>query len=163
MSERKRHIDTKLIHEGEPSPRIEGAVSMPIFQSSTFESEGGASYDTIKYIRLNNTPNHEALHRKLSALENAEAALVTASGMAAISTALLTVLKPGGHLLSQDVLYGGTLGLLDSLGDQVGDLVRDVGLVRVDQPAARLDVVHDCRQRLVEFVRDRRGQLAHGA
>lgn len=120
MSDSKRHIDTKLVHAGEPSPRIEGAVSMPIFQSSTFESEGGASYDTIKYIRLNNTPNHEALHRKLSALENAEAALVTASGMAAISTALLTVLKPGGHLIAQNVLYGGTLGLLDSQFEALG-------------------------------------------
>ena len=80
MPKPDKHIDTKLICAGEPVPRIEGAVSMPIFQSSTFESEGGSSYDTIKYIRLNNTPNHDVLHAKLSALENAEAALVTASG-----------------------------------------------------------------------------------
>ena len=120
MSERKRHIDTKLIHDGEPIPRIEGAVMMPIFQSSTFESAGGDSYDTMKYIRLNNTPNHEALHNKLAALENAEAALVTASGMAAISTALFTLLKPGGHLLAQDVLYGGTLGLLGTQFEDLG-------------------------------------------
>jgi cystathionine beta-lyase/cystathionine gamma-synthase len=120
MSDRKRHIDTKLIHAGEPSPRIEGAVMMPIFQSSTFESPGGDSYDTMKYIRLNNTPNHEALHNKLAALENAEAALVTASGMAAISTALFTLLKPGGHLIAQDVLYGGTLGLLDTQFQALG-------------------------------------------
>jgi len=120
MSERKRHIDTKLIHEGEPSPRIEGAVMMPIFQSSTFESAGGDSYDTMKYIRLSNTPNHEVLHNKLSALENADAALVTASGMAAISTALFTLLKPGGHLLAQNVLYGGTLGLLATQFEALG-------------------------------------------
>ncbi|MGD8415277.1 MAG: PLP-dependent aspartate aminotransferase family protein [Candidatus Latescibacterota bacterium] len=120
MSERKQHIDTKLIHAGEPIPRIEGAVMMPIFQSSTFESPGGDSYDTMKYIRLNNTPNHQALHDKLSALENAESALVTASGMAAISTALFTLLKPGGHLLAQDVLYGGTLGLLDTQFEALG-------------------------------------------
>jgi cystathionine beta-lyase/cystathionine gamma-synthase len=116
----KRHIDTKLVHAGEPDPRIEGAVSMPIFQSSTFESEGGTSYDTMRYIRLNNTPNHDVLHAKLAALENAEAALVTASGMAAISTALFTLLKPGGHLLAQDVLYGGTLGLLDTQFEALG-------------------------------------------
>ena len=120
MSDRKKHIDTKLIHAGEPDPRIEGAVMMPIFQSSTFESEGGDSYDTIKYIRLNNTPNHDVLHKKLAELENAEAALVTASGMAAISTALFTLLKPGGHLIAQDVLYGGTLGLLDSQFEALG-------------------------------------------
>src|SRR5208283_2123075 len=52
--------------------------------------------------------NHIALHEKLSALENAEAALVMASGMAAISTTLLSILSSGDHLLSQDCLYGGT-------------------------------------------------------
>src|SRR5262249_48332017 len=60
----------------------------------------------------NNTPNHEAVHKKLAALENAEAALVTASGMAAISTALLTVASAGGHLLVQDCLDGGTHDLV---------------------------------------------------
>jgi cystathionine beta-lyase/cystathionine gamma-synthase len=120
MAKKYKNIDTQLIHAGEPEPRIEGAVMMPIFQSSTFLSEGGDSYDTMKYIRLNNTPNHEALHNKLSALEHAEAALVTASGMAAISTALFTVLRPGGHLIAQDVLYGGTLGLLQSQFEDLG-------------------------------------------
>jgi len=103
-----RRLETKLIHAGEPEPRILGAVSMPIFQSAMFEYAGETSYDDLRYIRLNNTPNHDALHRKLAALENGEAALVTASGMAAISTTLLTVLSAGDHLLAQDCLYGGT-------------------------------------------------------
>ena len=102
------HIDTKLIHAGEPNPRILGAVSIPIFQSAMFEYAGETGYHDLRYIRLNNTPNHVALHQKLAALENAEAALVAASGMAAISTALLTVLSAGDHLLVQDCLYGGT-------------------------------------------------------
>ena len=108
MSAKFKRLETKLIHAGEPVPRIGGAVSMPIFQSAMFEYAGETSYHDLKYIRLNNTPNHVALHEKLVALENAEAALVTASGMAAISTALLTVLSPGGHLLAQSCLYGGT-------------------------------------------------------
>jgi len=108
MASRFKRIETKLIHAGEPEPRIGGAVAMPIFQSAMFEYAGETSYHDLKYIRLNNTPNHTALHEKLAALENAEAALVTASGMAAISTALLTVLSPGGHLLAQNCLYGGT-------------------------------------------------------
>ena len=103
-----KSIDTKLIHAGEPDPRILGAVSIPIFQSAMFEYAGEADYHAIKYIRLNNTPNHVAVHQKLAALENAEAALVASSGMAAISTALLTVLSAGDHLLVQDSLYGGT-------------------------------------------------------
>src|SRR5437868_11406553 len=108
MKKPYRRLETKLIHSGEPQPRIQGAVSIPIFQSANFEYAAEADYHSLKYIRLNNTPNHVALHEKLSALENADAALVTASGMAAISTALLTVLSTGYHLLVQDCLYGGT-------------------------------------------------------
>lgn len=103
-----KHIETKLIHSGEPEPRVMGAVSMPIFQTAMFEYGGEESYHDIRYIRSNNCPNHIALHLKLAALENAEAALVTASGMAAITTTLLTVLSAGDHLLAQGSLYGGT-------------------------------------------------------
>lgn len=112
MTANRTHIETKLIHAGELRPRPSGAVSMPIFQSSTFEYEGQSSYHEIKYIRLNNTPNHVVLHNKLAALENAEAALVAASGMAAISTSLLTLLSSGDHVLAQDCLYGGTYDLI---------------------------------------------------
>ena len=108
MSKKDMSFDTKLIHAGEPDPRIEGAVSIPIFQSSTFEYAGQTDYDSLRYIRLNNTPNHIALHEKLAALEGAEAALVTSSGMSAITTALLTFLKSGDHLLAHSTLYGGT-------------------------------------------------------
>jgi cystathionine beta-lyase/cystathionine gamma-synthase len=101
-------LDTKLIHAGEPQPRIAGAVAMPIFQSAMFEYGGESDYHNITYIRLNNTPNHLVLQQKLAALENAEAALVAGSGMAAITTALLTVLSAGDHLLAQSCLYGGT-------------------------------------------------------
>jgi cystathionine beta-lyase/cystathionine gamma-synthase len=108
MTRPSTHIDTRAVHAGEPRPRIGGAVTMPIFQSATFEYGGETSYDDLKYLRLNNTPSQTALHDKLAALEGGESALVTASGMAAISTALLTVLAPGGHLLVQSNLYGGT-------------------------------------------------------
>ncbi|MCS6926469.1 MAG: aminotransferase class I/II-fold pyridoxal phosphate-dependent enzyme [Candidatus Binatia bacterium] len=108
MAKHFRHLETALIHAGEPEPRINGAVSMPIFQSAMFAYAGETSYDDLRYIRLNNTPNHIALHQKLAALERAEAALVTASGMAAITTTLVTLLSAGDHLLAQDCLYGGT-------------------------------------------------------
>ncbi|MFC2167942.1 trans-sulfuration enzyme family protein [Acidobacteriota bacterium] len=108
MSHNYTNIDTKLIHTGEPEPRIKGAVSIPIFQTAMYETEGGTNYHDIQYIRLNNTPNHKALHVKLASLENAESALVTASGMAAITTSLLTLLSAGDHLLIQNCLYGGT-------------------------------------------------------
>jgi len=101
-------IETKLVHAGEPEPRIEGAVSLPIFQSATYESREGAGYHDIHYLRLSNTPNHSTLHKKLASLENAEDALVTASGMAAITTTLLSILSAGDHMLVQECLYGGT-------------------------------------------------------
>ncbi len=107
-----RAIDTKLIHAGEPEPRIGGAVAMPIFQSATFAYRGEQNYHDLRYIRLSNTPNHDVLHRKLAALENADAALVAGSGMAAISTTLLALLGAGDRLLAQGCLYGGTHDLL---------------------------------------------------
>jgi cystathionine beta-lyase/cystathionine gamma-synthase len=101
-------LETQLIHAGEPRPRIAGAVAMPLFQSSTFEHAGDTGYHDVRYIRLNNTPNHLVLHAKLAALEHAEAALVTSSGMSAISTAILAIVESGDHILVGENLYGGT-------------------------------------------------------
>ena len=120
MEKMVKGLETKLIHSGEPSPLIEGAVSMPIFQSATFEYRGESSYHALRYIRLNNTPNHIALHQKLAAIENAEAGLVAASGMAAVTTTLLTILGTGDHLLAQDCLYGGTHDLLTAEFPRLG-------------------------------------------
>ena len=128
-----KHIDTKLIHAGEPRPRIAGAVEMPIFQSAMFEYADGTSYHDLGYIRLNNTPNHTALHAKLAALEGSEAALVTASGMAAISTTLLTVLSAGDHMLAQSSLYGGTHDLLTHDFPKLG---LTVDFIDADDPAS---------------------------
>jgi cystathionine beta-lyase/cystathionine gamma-synthase len=108
MQNGTHRLATRAIHAAEPQPRIMGAVTVPIFQTAMFETVGGEGYHNTRYLRLNNSPNHVALHGKLAALENAESALVAASGMAAISTALLAVLSAGDHLLIQDSLYGGT-------------------------------------------------------
>jgi cystathionine beta-lyase/cystathionine gamma-synthase len=107
MPDRYKHIETKLVHAGE-RPLIEGAVTTPIFQSAMYETYGGPDYHDIKYIRLNNTPNHIVLHEKLAAVENAESAVVMASGMAAITCAILTAVHAGEHLIIQSTLYGGT-------------------------------------------------------
>lgn len=102
---------TKTLHAGAARPRIEGAIVTPIFQVSTFEYHG-QSYHDVGYMRLSNTPNHRVLTERIAALESAEAAFVAGSGMAAITGALLSVLSSGDHVLVQDVLYGGTTGLL---------------------------------------------------
>jgi len=114
MAKDIQSFETKLIHTGEPRPRINGAINVPIFQSSTYEYTGEGSYHDVRYLRLSNTPNHLALHEKLAALEGSEAALVTSSGMSAIATALLTFLKAGDHLLAHNTLYGGTADFVNN-------------------------------------------------
>jgi cystathionine beta-lyase/cystathionine gamma-synthase len=112
MTATYKKIATQLVHAGDPKPRIKGAVNIPIFQSAQYEYGEADKDSDIKYLRLSNSPNHQALHDKLAQIEEAEAALVTASGMAAISTSLLAVLSSGDHFLAQDCLYGGTLGFI---------------------------------------------------
>ena len=113
--DRALKIDTKLIHAGEIRPRIMGAVNLPIFQTAMYEYEGAAAYHDLKYIRLNNSPNHIALDRKFAALENAEAGLVTGSGMAAITTTILALLAPGSRLLAQNPSTAGRTSFLPGI------------------------------------------------
>lgn len=102
---------TTAIHAGALSPRPSGAISTPIYQSSTFEYRG-ADYHDIGYMRLSTTPNHQVLAERIAALEGSEYALATGSGMASISAVLFTLLSTGDHILVQDCLYGGTTGIL---------------------------------------------------
>src|SRR5579885_1008262 len=131
MNDSFKHLETKLIHAGEP--HILGAVNVPIFQSAIFESAGEDGYHGIRYIRLNNTPNHLALNEKLAAIEGGEAALVTGSGMAAISAALLSVLSGGGHVLIQECIYGGTH---DFLTQDFAGLGMSYSFINADDPAS---------------------------
>lgn len=111
-------IETRLVHEGEERDAHGGAVVLPVYQTAMFRTADETGYHDVGYVRLSNSPNHRALGRKLASLENGEAALVTASGMAAISTTLLSVLSAGDHVLAQDCLYGGTHSFI------AGDLKR---------------------------------------
>ncbi len=83
---------------------------LPIFRSTVFElpPKPTGSYDDVRYPRLNNLPNHRVAGEKIAALEGAEAGLVMASGMAAVTTTLMDILQGGKHLLIQGDLYGGT-------------------------------------------------------
>ncbi len=103
---------TKAIHAGRLDPRLEGSITTPIFQSSTYEYHG-EDYHNVGYLRLSNSPNHVVLGKRLAALESTDAALATGSGMAAISATLLAILSTGDHMLVQDCLYGGTTSLLN--------------------------------------------------
>jgi cystathionine beta-lyase/cystathionine gamma-synthase len=109
MSARPIHsLATRAVHAGEPERKPGAPVCVPVYHSSMFLSEEAFSYHDVAYIRLNNMPNQTLVARKVADLEGGEAGLVTASGMAAITASLLTVLGRGGHLLAQGSLYGGT-------------------------------------------------------
>jgi len=101
-------MDTTAVHGGEPRPGPDGSVVFPIYQGTVYEVEPGTGYHDLKYIRLNSTPSQRYLHDKLAALEGAEAAVATSSGMAAVTTILLSLMRAGDHLLASDCLYGGT-------------------------------------------------------
>ncbi len=92
----------------------------PIYQGTVYGVAAGTDYHDIKYHRLSSTPSQAYLHDKLAALEGAEAALATSSGMAAVTTALLSLMRAGDHLLASDVLYGGTHDFLTHHAEQLG-------------------------------------------
>ncbi|MBT8223752.1 MAG: PLP-dependent aspartate aminotransferase family protein [Eudoraea sp.] len=105
----KKGINTICTHEGElKDETYKGAVS-PLYMSTSYAFE---DVDIKRYPRYFNTPNQQALCKKVAALEHAEAALIFGSGMAAISTTLLAFLKAGDHIVLQSQLYGGTHNLV---------------------------------------------------
>lgn len=134
----RRALDTLAVHAGTPEPRIAGAVVTPIFQSANFLQADPDTYEAVTYARLSNTPGHQALFAKLAALEGAEAALALASGMAAITSALLSVLSAGDHLLIQRNVYGGTRTFLDHEAPRLGITHTRVDSTRPDTWAAAL-------------------------
>jgi len=113
-------MDTLAVHAGERRPGPDGSVVFPIYQGTVYEVEPGTGYHDIKYIRLNSTPSQVYLHDKIAALEGAEAALATASGMAALTAVLHTVLQAGDHVLAADCLYGGSLDFLSGHAESLG-------------------------------------------
>ena len=140
MSGNGEAMETVAVHGGERRPGPEGSVVYPIYQGTVYEVDPGTSYHDLKYIRLNSTPSQQYLHDKLAALEGAEAAVATSSGMAAVTTTLLSLMRAGDHLLASDCLYGGTH---DFLTEHAAGLGWSVTFVDAGQPgtweAARTD------------------------
>src|SRR5215475_2829506 len=125
-------METLAVHGGERRPGPEGSVVFPIYQGTVYSVEPGTGYHDIPYLRLSSTPSQRYLHDKLAALEGAEAAVATASGMAAVTTTLLSLLRAGDHLIASDCLYGGTH---DFLTEHAADLGWRCSFVDVHQPA----------------------------
>ena len=123
--------DTKLVHAGEGVRSDARSLTTPIYQTSTFLFDDAAELERYNandgpgyiYSRHSN-PTVEAVETKIAAVEGADAALVTASGMAATATALLGLLSAGDELVTSAAVYGGTVQLTAGLLTRFGVRVR---------------------------------------
>lgn len=126
-------LDTKLVRPQNPTNSGTRSALPPSYTSTVYEFTGEDSPEALRYPRLNNTPNQEALAAKLAAIEGAEMGIVTSSGLAAISSTLLALVPKGGHLLAQDGLYGGVMQFLQN---DFRDFGREVTFVGAQDPAS---------------------------
>lgn len=109
MTKRSQGINTLCTHAGELEDReFKGAVS-PLYMSTSYAFE---DVEEKRYPRYFNTPNQQALAKKMAALEHGESALIFGSGMAAVSNSLMAFLHKGDHVVLQKTLYGGTSNLV---------------------------------------------------
>lgn len=109
---------TQVLHSGYNPQDHNGTQAIPIYQTSAYVFENtddaagkfNLSIPGYIYTRLNN-PTNDILEQRLAAIEGGVGAVVTASGAAAISTTMLTLLRTGEHIVSSSSLYGGTYNL----------------------------------------------------
>lgn len=109
---------TRLIHSGHKADPSTGAVSVPIYQTSTFAQESVDHFGKYDYARSGN-PTRDALEETVAQLENGTRGFAFSSGMAAISSALL-LFSPGDHLVVCEDVYGGTFRVLTTLFNRMG-------------------------------------------
>ena len=111
---------TNALHAGHDVSKNAGTRAVPIYQTSSYvfnSSDHASNLFSLSeagfiYTRLNN-PTNDILEQRLAKLEGGVAAVVTASGTAAIATTFLTLLKAGDHIVASSSLYGGTFNLLN--------------------------------------------------
>ncbi|MBY6204430.1 trans-sulfuration enzyme family protein [Halomonas denitrificans] len=111
MPDRPR-LSTRCVHAGARRGPAELGLNTPIVTSTAYDYTDG---EGVRYPRYLNTPNHGVVADRIASLESAEAALVTASGLGAISALLFGLLEPGDHVIVLDGVYGGTSDLVDGL------------------------------------------------
>src|SRR5512136_3132385 len=109
---------TKIIHGGHEIDPYTRGLSTPIYQVSTFAQESVDHFGRYDYARSAN-PTREALEETVAQLENGTHGFAFASGMAAISSALL-LFSPGDHLVVCEDVYGGTFRVLTTLFSRLG-------------------------------------------
>lgn len=145
MTDKNMGIGTKAIHAGNVKDKQYGALTMPIYQTSTFYfnscEEGGRRFAGEEagfiYTRLGN-PTSTVLESKVAELEGGEAAAATASGMGAISSTLWSIAGAGKHIIADSTLYGCTFALLAHGLPRYGVEVSFVNTSNLDEIKANL-------------------------
>ena len=120
MSDQNFSKATNALHAGHDTTQTSGTRAVPIYQSTSYvfkDTDHAANLFSLAelgfiYTRLNN-PTNQILQERLAAIEGGVGAVVFASGTAAISTGLMTLLKAGDHIVASSSLYGGTFNLLN--------------------------------------------------
>lgn len=111
-------FSTKAIHAGQDPESTTGAVTVPVFQTSTFAQDAVGKHSGYEYARTGN-PTRTALQTALAALEGARFGVAFASGLAA-EDAILRLLEPGDHVVMGNDAYGGTFRLISKVFGRVG-------------------------------------------
>lgn len=111
-------IETKCLHLEQEGFEHYGAISFPIFQTSTFAHKGVGESTGYDYSRLQN-PTREHLEKIVAGLEGGVGAVAFSSGMAAI-TNLMELFKPGDHVIIDADLYGGSIRLFQNINEKNG-------------------------------------------
>jgi cystathionine beta-lyase/cystathionine gamma-synthase len=139
MKKRQHHQETEAVHAGADLKKKHGPVAPPIYQTSTFEVTDNDEQLRVTptdmfYTRYGN-PTNTAVELRIAELERAEAALLFASGMSAITTTILSLVKTGDHIVAQRDIYGGAGKFLGQWLPKLGVETTFVDTTEYDQHA----------------------------
>ena len=124
MAKHRFHAETEAVHGGASLDKRNAPMEEPIYQTSTFQvtdsaEQVRATHTDMFYTRYGN-PTHTAVEKRIAELEGADTALLFASGMNAITTSLMALLKAGDHIVAQRDIYGGVTKFLSSWLPKMG-------------------------------------------
>jgi len=139
MAKHRFHPETEAVHGGATLDKRNAPMEEPIYQTSTFQvtdsdEQVRATTTDMFYTRYGN-PTHTAVEKRIAELEGADSALLFASGMNAITTSLMALLKAGDHIVAQRDIYGGVTKFLSSWLPKMGIETTFVDTTDYDQHA----------------------------
>src|SRR6202042_3776511 len=139
MKRNTHHLDTKAVRGGVDLEKKKGPLATPIFQTSTFEVTDNEEQLRVTptdmfYTRYGN-PTNTVAESRIAELERADDALLFASGMSAITTSILALVKSGDHIVAQRDIYGGAGNFFDQWLPKLGIETTFVDTAEYDQHA----------------------------